>query len=72
MVVTRSPTLWNKLMSPPQKALVFSRRSLLRLAAALPLFSVFGLAPRTAASDEFIEVGGWILKKSDLRRKDRP
>ena len=23
-------------------------------------------------SDEFIEVGGWILKKSDLRRKDRP
>jgi hypothetical protein len=34
--------------------------------------SVFGLAPRYAASDEFVEVGGWILTKSDLRRKDRP
>ena len=59
-------------MSAPQKASVFSRRSLLRLVAALPLFSVFGLAPRYAASDEFIEVGGWILKRSDLRRKNRP
>jgi hypothetical protein len=58
-------------MSPPQKAFVFSRRSLLKLVAALPLFSVLGLAPRSA-SDEFVEVGGWILKRSDLRRKDRP
>ena len=49
----------------------FSRRALLRLVAALPIFSVFGFTPRTAASDEFIEVGGWILKRSDLRRKDR-
>ena len=59
-------------MSAPQKISVFSRRSLLRLVAALPLLSVFGLAPRYAASDEFVEVGGWILKKSDLRRRDRP
>jgi hypothetical protein len=59
-------------MSVPQKASVFSRRSLLRLVAALPLFSIFGLAPRYPGSDEFIEVRGWILKRSDLRRKDRP
>jgi hypothetical protein len=57
-------------MSAPQKASVFSRRSLLRLVAAIPLFSAFGLVP--AASDEFVEVDGWILKRSDLRRKDRP
>jgi hypothetical protein len=57
-------------MSAPQKASIFSRRSLLRLVAAIPLFSVFGLVP--AASDEFVEVDGWILKRSDLRRKDRP
>ena len=59
-------------MSAPQKASVFSRRSLLRLVAALPLLSVFGFAPPHAVSDEFVEVGGWILKRSDLRRKDRP
>ena len=57
-------------MSAPQKASLFSRRSLLRLVAAIPLFSMFGLVP--AASEEFIEVDGWILKRSDLRRRDRP
>ena len=57
-------------MSAPRKASLFSRRSLLRLAAAIPLFSIFGLTP--TASDEFVEVDGWILKRSDLRRKARP
>ena len=57
-------------MSAPPKTSLFSRRSLLRLVAAVPLFSIFGLVP--AASDEFIEVDGWILKRSDLRRKVRP
>ena len=57
-------------MSARHKASRFSRRSLLRLVAAIPFFSIFGLAP--AASDEFVEVDGWILKRSDLRRKDRP
>jgi hypothetical protein len=56
-------------MSAPHKAALFTRRSLLRLVAAIPLFSIFGLTP--AASDEFVEVDGWILKRSDLRRKDR-
>ena len=59
-------------MSAPVKAPVISRRSLLRLLSALPLFSIFGLAAPYAAADEFVEVGGWILKKSDLRRKERP
>ena len=57
-------------MPVSQKPAVFSRRALLRLVAALPVLSIFGFAPRTAASDEFVEVGGWILKRSDLRRKD--
>jgi hypothetical protein len=47
----------------------FSRRALIRLFAALPLLSIFGLSPRYTASDEFVEVDGWILKRSDLRRK---
>jgi hypothetical protein len=59
-------------MPASQKPAVFSRRALLRLVTALPVLSVFGFTPRYAASDEFIEVGGWILKRSDLRRKDRP
>lgn len=57
-------------MSAPQKPSLLSRRSLLRLVAAIPLFSIFGLAP--SASREFIEVDGWILKRSDLRRRRRP
>ena len=57
-------------MSAPHKASLFSRRSLLRLVAAVPLFSIFGLVP--ASSEEFVEVDGWILKRSDLRRKKRP
>jgi hypothetical protein len=60
------------MMPASQKSPSFSRRALLRLAAALPVISVFGLAPRHAASDEIVEIGGWILKRSDLRRKDRP
>lgn len=44
-----------------------TRRTLVRIVSALPLLSVFGFAPRYAASDEFIEVNGWILKRSDLR-----
>jgi hypothetical protein len=59
-------------MSALEKASAFSRRSLLKLAAALPLLSVFGLAPHYAASDEFVEVDGWILKRSDLRKKVGP
>ena len=53
------------------KHLLFNRRTLLRLLAAVPLASIFGLTSRYAASDEFVEVKGWILKRSDLRRKDR-
>lgn len=44
-----------------------TRRTLVRLIGAIPFLSVFGFAPRYAASDEFIEVNGWILKRSDLR-----
>lgn len=57
-------------MTASRKPVALSRRALLRLVAALPVFSIFGFAPRYAASDEFVEVGGWILKRSDLRRKD--
>jgi hypothetical protein len=60
------------MMPASPKPSLFSRRALLRLAAALPVLSVFGLAPRQAAADEIVEIGGWILKRSDLRRKDRP
>ena len=55
------------MMSRSQKPPVFSRRSLLRLVAALPLFSIFGFAKRYSASEEFVEVDGWILKRSDLK-----
>lgn len=58
------------MMARSQKPSLLSRRSLLRLVAALPLFSMFGFAKRYSASDEFVEVDGWILKRSDLRRKD--
>ena len=53
----------------PQPSL-FSRRAALRLLAALPLLSTFAFARRHAAADEFVEVDGWILKRSDLRRRD--
>ena len=59
------------MMPASQKSSHFSRRALLKLAAALPVLSILGLAPRHA-SDEIVEVGGWILRRSDLRRKDRP
>lgn len=50
----------------------FSRRALLKFFAVLPAVSILGLSTRYAASDEFIEVNGWILKRSDLRsRNDR-
>jgi hypothetical protein len=55
----------------PKRPSLFSRRALLKLAAALPVFSIFGFAPRHATSDEFVEIDGWILKRSDLRRRDR-
>jgi len=59
-------------MSSPRKRPSLSRRALLRLIAALPAISILGLSTRYAASDEFVEVNGWILKRSDLRpRGDR-
>jgi len=59
-------------MSLSRKPIQLSRRALLRIIAALPAVSVFGLSTRYAASDEFVEVNGWILKRSDLRpRSDR-
>jgi hypothetical protein len=48
---------------------LFSRRAVVRLLAALPFLSAFGLSRRSAAAAEFIEIDGWILKLSDLRRK---
>jgi hypothetical protein len=60
------------MMPASQKSPRFSRRALLRLAAAFPVLSILGLAPRHAASDEIVQVGGWILRRSDLRWKDRP
>ena len=48
----------------------FSRRATLRLLAALPLLSTFSFVQRYAVTDEFVEIGGWILKRSDLRRRD--
>lgn len=60
------------MMPASQKSSSFSRRALLKLAAALPVLSIFGLAPRPDASDEIVEIGGWILRRSDLRRKERP
>jgi hypothetical protein len=59
-------------MSSSRKPIHFSRRALFKIIAALPVVSIFGLSTRYAASDEFVEVNGWILKRSDLRpRSDR-
>jgi hypothetical protein len=52
------------------KPSLFSRRAALRLLAALPLLSTFAFAQRYAAAAEFVEIDGWILKRSDLRRRD--
>jgi hypothetical protein len=49
---------------------LFSRRAALRLLAALPLLSTFAFARRYAEAGEFVEVDGWILRRSDLRRSD--
>ena len=57
-------------MTASSKPSLFSRRAALRLLAALPLLSTFSFVQRYAATDEFVEVGGWILKRSDLRRRD--
>ena len=57
-------------VSASPKPSLFSRRTVLRLLAALPLLSTFGFVQRYAAADEFVEISGWILKRSDLRRKD--
>ena len=56
-------------MTASPKQSTFTRRAALRLLAALPLLSTFGFVQRYAASDEFVEVDGWILKRSDLRRR---
>jgi hypothetical protein len=56
-------------MTASSKPSRFSRRAALRLLAALPLLSAFGFAQRYAAADDFVEIGGWILKRSDLRRR---
>jgi hypothetical protein len=50
---------------------LFSRRAVLKLLTALPVFSAFGLSTHTSAADEFVEVDGWILKRSDLDRGAR-
>jgi hypothetical protein len=60
----------DRIMTPSSKPSRFSRRAALRLLAALPLLSTFSFVQRYAATDEFVEVGGWILKRSDLRRRD--
>jgi len=57
-------------MTVPPKTPIFSRRAALRLFAALPLLSTFSFAQRYAAADEFVEIDGWILKRSDLRQRD--
>jgi len=56
-------------MTVPPKSQLFSRRAALRLLAALPLLSTFSFV-RYAAADEFVEIDGWILKRSDLRKRD--
>jgi len=43
---------------------------LTRMIAALPLLSTFSFVQRSAAADEFVEIDGWILKRSDLRQRD--
>jgi hypothetical protein len=57
-------------MTVPPKSPLFSRRAALRLLAALPLLSTFSFVQRYAATDEFVEIDGWILKRSDLRKRD--
>jgi hypothetical protein len=57
-------------MTASPKPLLFSRRAALRLLAALPLLSTFSFVQRYAAADEFVEIDGWILKRSDLRQRD--
>jgi hypothetical protein len=60
----------NLVRTPSPKPRLFSRRAALRLLAALPLLSTFAFAQRYAAADEFVEIDGWILKRSDLRQRD--
>jgi hypothetical protein len=60
----------DRVMTASPKPSRFSRRAALKLIAALPLLSTFSFVQRYAATDEFVEVGGWILKRSDLRRRD--
>jgi hypothetical protein len=57
-------------MTASPKPPLFSRRAALRLLAALPLLSTFSFVQRYAAADEFVEIDGWILKRSDLRQRD--
>ncbi len=44
-----------------------SRRSFVQTLLALPAFGLFKTFPApTDASDEIVEVKGWIVKRSDL------
>jgi hypothetical protein len=58
-------------MPRSSKPSLFSRRAVLKLLATLPVFSAFGLSPHTSVADEFVEINGWILKRSDLDRSAR-
>jgi hypothetical protein len=37
--------------------------------ATLPAIPALGLMTRYSAADEFVEINGWILKRSDLGRR---
>jgi len=58
LVMTASP-------KPP----LFSRRAIAGFLAAIPLLCAFGLSRRSESADGFVEIDGWILKRTDLRRK---
>jgi hypothetical protein len=68
--MTQEDASRDRVMTVSSKPSRFSRRAALKLLAALPLLSTFSFVQRYAATDEFVEVGGWILKRSDLRRRD--
>ena len=58
LVMTASP-------KPP----LFSRRAVAGFLAAFPFLFALGLSRRSGPEDGFVEIDGWILKRSDLRRK---
>ena len=56
-------------MTASPKPPLFSRRAVAGYFAVIPLLFAFGLSRHSEEADGFVEIDGWILKRSDLRRK---